>query len=94
MNGTALLVPAEVVTDVLRERRVADELTWKVAVIVVEFTTTMLLTLVAPPWTATVAGAVKLVPTSVTFTVEPRVAAFGVSDVRVGFAGGAFTVKG
>jgi hypothetical protein len=93
VNGKALLVPAAVDTDVLRERRVADEFTWKVAVIVVELTTTTLLTLVAPPWTATVAGDVKLVPVSVTFTVAPRGAAFGASDVKVGFAGGVFTVK-
>jgi hypothetical protein len=49
VNDRALLVPAEVVTDVSRERRVADELTWKVAVIVVELTTTTLLTLTEPP---------------------------------------------
>jgi hypothetical protein len=49
VNGRALLVPAAVVTVVLRVRRLADELTWKVAVIMVGLTTTTLLTLVAPP---------------------------------------------
>ena len=77
----------------LRERRVADELTWKVAVIFVELTMTTLLTAVAPPSMTIVAGAVKLVPVRVTFTVAPRGAELGDRDVKVGFAGGAFTVK-
>ncbi len=52
----------------------------------VEFTTATLLTVTAPPCTVTVAGAVKLVPINVTFTVAPRVAELGVSEVRVGLA--------
>jgi hypothetical protein len=49
VNERALLVPAAVVTVVSRERRPAVALTWKVAVIVVELTTTTLLTLTVPP---------------------------------------------
>jgi hypothetical protein len=94
VKDRALLVPAAVVTVVSRERRPAVELTWKLAVMVVEFTTTTLLTVTVPPCTVTVAGEVKLVPLSVTVTVLPRVAAFGVSDASVGLAGaGAFTVN-
>ena len=59
-------------------------LTRKLAVIVVELTTTTLLTLAAPPWTVTVAGDVKLVPLSVTFTVALRAAAFTVRADRAG----------
>ena len=48
VNERALLVPAAVVTVVSRERRPAVELTRKVAVILVELTTTTLLTLTVP----------------------------------------------
>lgn len=89
-----LLVPALVVTVVFRVRRDADNGMWNTAVIVVAFTTTTLLTLTAPPCTATVAGAVKCVPVSVTLTLLPRVPEFGVSELSTGFAAGAgFTVK-
>ncbi len=62
--------------------------------ILLELTTTTLLTLTPLPCTATVAGEVKFVPFSVTVILAPRDAAPGASDVRVGFTGaGAFTVK-
>jgi hypothetical protein len=94
VNATPLLVPAAVVTVTSRDRRVAPELTRNVAVIVVAFTTTTLLTVIDPPCTATVAGALKFVPTSVTATVAPRPPAFGAIELNVGFATtGAFTVN-
>ena len=80
-------MPAAVVTDVLCAWRAADWLTRKVAVILVELTTTTLLTLTPLPCTATVAGEVKFVPFSVTVTLAPRDAAFGCSDVNVGLTG-------
>ena len=49
VNGKILLTPAEVVTDVSRDRGGAVELTRKVAAIVVEFTTTTLLTVTPEP---------------------------------------------
>jgi hypothetical protein len=82
-----LLVPAAVVTVVSCVRRVADWLTRKVAVILLELTTTTLLTLTPLPCTATVAGEVKFVPFSVTVTLAPRDTALGASDVKVGFTG-------
>ena len=94
-NDRALLVPAPVVTDVSCARRAADWLTRNVAVILLELTTTTLLTLTPLPWTVTLAGEVKFVPVSVTVILAPRDAALGASDVRVGFTGaGKFTVKG
>ena len=95
LNGSALLVPVWVVTVILREPRAADLPTRKVAVAVVEFTTTTLLTATSPPCTLTVAGLVKLVPLSVTVAVPPRLAPSGVSYPSVGLAGtGAVTVNG
>lgn len=81
-------------TDVSCARRAADWLTRNVAVILLELTTTTLLTLTPFPWTVTLAGDVKFVPLSVTVSLAPRDAALGASDVKVGFVGAVFTVKG
>jgi hypothetical protein len=94
VKDSALLVPAFVVTVVSRERFCVVELTRNVAVMLVELTTTTLLTVTAPPCTVTLAGLVKFVPVSVTVTVEPRRAAFGETEVSVGFpTTGALTVN-
>jgi hypothetical protein len=71
---------------VLRERRDAVVLTWKVAVIVVKLTTTTLLTVTTLPSTLTAAGDVKLVPRRVMFTIAPRPALLGLSEFNAGGA--------
>jgi hypothetical protein len=93
VNGSALLVPAGVVTVTLCERRVADRAIRNVAVIVVELTTTALLTVTPLPFMLTVAGAVKLLPASVTVTVAPRAAAFGDRLLNIGAAEAGWTVN-
>jgi hypothetical protein len=49
VNGKLLLTPAGVVTEVSRARFAALELMWNVAVMVVELTTTTLLTVIEVP---------------------------------------------
>jgi len=84
VNGTALLTPVAVLTVVLLECRVAILLMWKLAVMVVELTTTTLLTVTPPFCTVTLAGEVKLVPEAVTLMTVPRLPEFGLSEVSVG----------
>ena len=94
LNGSVLLVPAEVVTLILRGYRAAYNVIRKFTVMVVEFTTVTLLTAIPVPSTVTVAGAVKFVPFSVALTVVPRVPTLGLSELRVGFTEtGIFTVN-
>ena len=94
LNGSALLVPVLVVTVTLREPPAAVPLTRNVAVTVVEFTTSTLLTDMPLPCAFTVAGVVKLVPLIVTVAVAPRLERFGESELNVGLAAtGAVTVN-
>ena len=85
MKPTELLVPAEVVTVTASVLRVARGVLLMVAVIVVEFTTTTLVTPTPPPWIATPAPGAKFAPVSVTFTNVPRLPAFGEIELIAGF---------
>src|SRR5215469_14178190 len=77
-------VPPGVVTLTLRNPRVAPLSMLKVAVTVVSFTTTMLLTDTFAPETATAEVPVRNEPVRVTFTAAPREPVFGVTAVRTG----------
>jgi hypothetical protein len=86
VNVTTLLVPTEVITYTLSGPMVAVALRVKVAVICVEFTTTILLCLAPSPISLSVIGAVKFVPVSVTFTEVPGDPLLGETLLTVGGA--------
>jgi len=85
---TELLTPAAVVTLTLAAPAAAVVAMLKVAVISVEFTTTMLVTVPAKPMLIPTTET-KLVPVSVTGTVAPCAPLLGVMEMRVGNWAGA-----
>jgi hypothetical protein len=87
VNGTAGLVPPEVVTVTLAAPRVALAAIVNVAVICVALVTLTLLTPTPGLVTTTVAPETKLEPVSVTGTLVPCVPLVGAIDVNVGAVG-------
>jgi hypothetical protein len=84
VNGTAAVVPPDVVTVTLAAPVEALEPILNVAVICVPLTTLTLLTVTPGLLTATVAPGTKFVPERVTPTAVPCVPAEGVIEVNVG----------
>src|SRR5207248_4960130 len=91
VNGTAGVVPPDVVTVTLAVPGAALMAIVNVAVICVEFTTVMPLTVTPGLLTAIVAPVVKLVPIRVTPPADPVTPAEGLTALSVG--GGAVTVN-
>jgi hypothetical protein len=87
VNGTAALLPPEVLTVTLAAPTVAFAAMLKVAVVWVEFTTLTLLTVTPALAIVTDAPDTKLDPVSVTGTLVPCVPLVGAMDVNVGAGG-------
>ena len=85
-NGTAAVVPAEVVTVTVTDPEALAPIA-KVAVICVALTTVMLLTATDELFTFTVAPEAKLVPVRVTVPLVPDNPPLGLRDVSVGVSG-------